>query len=116
MIELTLTITPLPCAAHGRQHEEGHAHGTPEVGLETRASLILGEVLDRTRQSHTRVVDQYVDAPVPREYLVHRGSRGRIISHVELEHLDLDSLRRPSPCARHRPWMCFASSRRRCRH
>ena len=70
---LICTMAPRPCAAHLRQYRASQRGGAEDVQVEQIAQLAVGGLLDGADLSAARIVDQYVDPPVPRDHIGDRG-------------------------------------------
>ena len=89
MIELTLTITPLPCARIVGSTKRDMRTGPQKfVSIAVRARSIE-KSSTRARQADTGVVDQHIDAPVSRQHGGDSSARRGIVGDVEGDDLHL---------------------------
>jgi hypothetical protein len=86
-------MAPEPCRRS--TGSGGHGHRAEEVGLEQRAQLGVGSLLERTDDTVPGIVDEHVDAAEP----LHRSVDGssHCIGHVDVERDGQHAIR----CERH---------------
>jgi hypothetical protein len=84
-IELSATRCPPHCRRKHRQHRPGHREQAEHVGLEHRAGLFDGGLLDRAEQACAGIVDQHVDPAEPGKCRIDDLARPALVGHVVRE-------------------------------